>query len=69
MISFISGTLLKDNLRKFQAFASSEIQHTQTWYCLTMFDLNNSMSVPNMEFFQIKIFVLLDKTCKTYKVV
>ena len=27
------------------------------------------MSVPNMEFFQINIFALLDKICKMYKAV
>ena len=37
-----------------------------------VFDLNSYMSVPNMELFQTKIFILLDqilldKICKSYK--
>ena len=38
-------------------------------YCVTMHDLNNKMSVPKMEFFQIKIFVSFDKTNKIFKIV
>ena len=34
-----------------------------------MFDLNTQMSVLNMEFSQIKIFILWDKICKIYNVV
>ena len=55
-----------DNL---EVFASSEIQYTQTLYCVNMFDFNSWMSVGNAEFLLIKIFVLLDKFCKIYKVV
>ena len=32
-----------DNLLKLWAFASNEIQHPQTCYCVTMFEWNSSM--------------------------
>ena len=41
----------------------------QTWKCVTIFDLNSQMSVKNRKFFQINIFVLLNKICKICNVV
>ena len=42
------------------------MQHIQTWQCVTMLGMNSQMSVSNMEFFQVKIFVLLNKICKLF---
>ena len=41
---------------------------TDTFDAVTIFDLNSSITVPNIEFFQINMFALLDKNCKIYKV-
>ena len=45
------------------------MQHIKTLQWVTVYDLNGKMSVSNMEFFQIKSLVILDKICKRYNVV
>ena len=39
-----------DNLQKLKTFVSSKIQYRETWKCVTIFDLNSRMPVPNMQF-------------------
>ena len=56
MISFISGTLLKEK---------PEWDTT----CVIIYYLRNKKSMPNMELFQINIFISLNKICKINEVV
>ena len=81
MISFISGTLLREEscckfmlkydiksyLRQFTKTLSICFKLNTTHTDLVMCNLNSYIPVPNMGFFQINIFVLLDKISKIYK--
>ena len=65
MISFISGTLLREeSCCKFML--KYDIKNYLRQFT-KMCNLNSYISVPNMGFFQINIFVLLDKISKIYK--
>ena len=88
MVSFISGTLLKEEpcckfmfkhdiktyFRQFMKTSSVCFQrnatHTDLVLCnyVWLGQCNVSAEYGSTEFFQMKIFVLLDKICKSYKI-
>ena len=48
------------SLQRLLKLVTSKIQYRETSKCVTIFDLNSWMSVPNIDFFQINTFISLD---------